>query len=99
MRPAPGYADYRTPIRGLYQASSATHGGGGVCGIPGYNAFRQIDKDRARTASAPRRDEHAMTEQNRSFPFYFASWYKKSPYFDQAPSRPARPAGISTTTC
>ena len=22
-----------------------------------------------------------MTEQNRSFPFYFASWYKKSPYF------------------
>jgi phytoene dehydrogenase-like protein len=46
MRPAPGYADYRSPIRGLYQASSATHGGGGVCGIPGYNAFRQIDKDR-----------------------------------------------------
>jgi phytoene dehydrogenase-like protein len=25
MRPAPGYADYRTPIAGLYQASSATH--------------------------------------------------------------------------
>ena len=24
-----------------------------------------------------------MTEQNRSFPFYFASWYKKSPYFDK----------------
>ena len=35
MRPAPGYADYRTPIAGLYNASSATHGGGGVCGIPG----------------------------------------------------------------
>jgi phytoene dehydrogenase-like protein len=48
MRPAPGYADYRTPIRGLYQASSATHGGGGVCGIPGYNAFRQIRADRDR---------------------------------------------------
>jgi phytoene dehydrogenase-like protein len=46
MRPAPGYADYRSPIRGLYQASSATHGGGGVCGIPAYNAFRQIVKDR-----------------------------------------------------
>jgi phytoene dehydrogenase-like protein len=45
MRPAPGYADYRSPIRGLYQASSATHGGGGVCGIPGYNAVRQIMKD------------------------------------------------------
>ena len=46
MRPAPGYADYRSPIRGLYQASSATHGGGGVCGIPGYNAFKQIKADR-----------------------------------------------------
>jgi phytoene dehydrogenase-like protein len=48
MRPAPGYADYRTPIRGLYQASSATHAGGGVCGIPAYNAVRQIKRDRAR---------------------------------------------------
>ena len=35
MRPAPGYADYRTPIKGLYNGSSATHAGGGVCGIPG----------------------------------------------------------------
>ncbi len=34
LRPAAGYADYRTPIGGLYQCSSATHGGGGVCGIP-----------------------------------------------------------------
>ena len=24
-----------------------------------------------------------MAEQNRSFPFYFASWYKKSPYFQK----------------
>jgi phytoene dehydrogenase-like protein len=46
MRPAPGYADYRSPIKGLYQASSATHGGGGVCGIPGYQAARAILKDR-----------------------------------------------------
>jgi phytoene dehydrogenase-like protein len=46
MRPAPGYADYRTPIRGLYQASSATHGGGGVTGIPGLKAVEQILHDR-----------------------------------------------------
>ena len=46
MRPAPGYADYRTPIRGLYQCSSATHGGGGVSGIPAYNCVREIVKDR-----------------------------------------------------
>jgi phytoene dehydrogenase-like protein len=47
MRPAPGYADYRTPIRGLYHGSSATHAGGGVCGIPGWQAFRQAKKDRS----------------------------------------------------
>ncbi len=51
MRPAPGYADYRTPIRGLYNASSATHAGGGVCGIPGYQAARAAlaDKKSVRT--------------------------------------------------
>ena len=46
MRPAPGYADYRTPIKGLYQCSSATHAGGGVCGIPAYNMVREIKRDR-----------------------------------------------------
>jgi phytoene dehydrogenase-like protein len=45
-RPAAGYADLRTPIRGLYQAGSATHGGGGVTGIPGRNVVRQIATDR-----------------------------------------------------
>ena len=48
MRPAPGYADFRTPIAGLYQASSATHGGGGVTGIPGMNAAAQVWRDRRR---------------------------------------------------
>jgi phytoene dehydrogenase-like protein len=47
MRPAVGYADYRTPIRGLYHGSSATHAGGGVCGIPGWQAFRQAKRDRS----------------------------------------------------
>jgi phytoene dehydrogenase-like protein len=44
-RPAAGYADLRTPIRGLYQAGSATHGGGGVTGIPGRNVVRQVLAD------------------------------------------------------
>jgi len=48
QRPAPGYADYRSPVAGLYQASSATHGGGGVCGIPGHHAVRAILADRRR---------------------------------------------------
>ncbi len=47
-RPAAGYADLRTPIRGLYQAGSATHGGGGVTGIPGRNVVRQVMRDRRR---------------------------------------------------
>jgi phytoene dehydrogenase-like protein len=46
MRPAPGYADYRTPIAGLYNASSATHGGGGVCGIPGWQAAKAAMSDK-----------------------------------------------------
>jgi phytoene dehydrogenase-like protein len=49
-RPAAGYADLRTPIRGLYQAGSATHGGGGVTGIPGHNVVGQILRDRRRAA-------------------------------------------------
>src|SRR4051794_29827608 len=52
MRPAPGYADYRTPVAGLYNASSATHAGGGVCGIPGWQAARAALSDRKR-ASRP----------------------------------------------
>ncbi|MGN6792720.1 MAG: phytoene desaturase family protein, partial [Streptosporangiaceae bacterium] len=52
MRPAPGYADYRTPIRGLYYGSSATHAGGGVCGIPGWQAARAALADRKVTKSA-----------------------------------------------
>ena len=46
MRPSPGFADYRTPIRGLYHGSSATHAGGGVNGIPGWQAFRTARADR-----------------------------------------------------
>lgn len=48
LRPAPGYADFRTPVAGLYQAGSATHGGGGVTGIPGRNAVRALLRDRRR---------------------------------------------------
>jgi phytoene dehydrogenase-like protein len=46
FRPAAGYADYRTPIRGLYMCGAATHPGGGVMGACGLNAAREILKDR-----------------------------------------------------
>ncbi|HEY6102068.1 MAG TPA: NAD(P)/FAD-dependent oxidoreductase [bacterium] len=45
MRPLPGWAQYRTPLRGLYLCGSGTHPGGGVMGAPGYNAAREILRD------------------------------------------------------
>ena len=42
MRPAPKYADYRSPIHGLYQCGASTHPGGAVSCIPGHNAAREI---------------------------------------------------------
>ncbi|WP_346839509.1 NAD(P)/FAD-dependent oxidoreductase [Microbulbifer sp. SAOS-129_SWC] len=45
-RPLMGHADYRTPISGLYICGSGTHPGGGVTGVPGHNAAREILRDR-----------------------------------------------------
>jgi len=45
LRPVPGYANYRSPIKGLYQCGSATHPGGGVMGASGYNAAREVLRD------------------------------------------------------
>src|SRR5437016_2516447 len=45
LRPAPGWAQYRTPIRNLYMCGSATHPGGGVMGAPGRNAAIRILKE------------------------------------------------------
>jgi phytoene dehydrogenase-like protein len=45
MRPVPGWAKYRSPIKGLYLCGSGTHPGGGVMGAPGHNAAREVLKD------------------------------------------------------
>ena len=42
FRPVPGYARYRTPLKGLYLCGAAAHPGGGVMGTPGFNAAREI---------------------------------------------------------
>jgi phytoene dehydrogenase-like protein len=42
MRPAPGWARYRTPIDGLFLCGSGGHPGGGVMGAPGYNCAREM---------------------------------------------------------
>jgi phytoene dehydrogenase-like protein len=48
MRPVPGYADYRTPVRDLYLCGAGTHPGGGVLGACGRNAAREVLRDHAR---------------------------------------------------
>ncbi len=45
LRPVPGWAQYRTPIRNLYMCGSATHPGGGIMGAPGLNAAKKILSD------------------------------------------------------
>ena len=45
LRPAPGWAQYRTPIRNLYMCGSATHPGGGIMGAPGRNAAMRMLKE------------------------------------------------------
>jgi phytoene dehydrogenase-like protein len=45
LRPAPGYARFRTPIQNLYMCGSATHPGGGIMGAPGRLAALEILKD------------------------------------------------------
>lgn len=45
FRPAAGYSNYRTPIRGLYLCGAAAHPGGGVMGACGLNAAREIMRD------------------------------------------------------
>jgi phytoene dehydrogenase-like protein len=45
LRPVPGYARFRTPIRNLYMCGSATHPGGGIMGAPGRLAALEILKD------------------------------------------------------
>jgi phytoene dehydrogenase-like protein len=42
MRPAAGWADFTTPIRGYFQAGSGTHPGGGVTGASGRLAAMKI---------------------------------------------------------
>jgi phytoene dehydrogenase-like protein len=44
-RPMIGHSDYRGPIPGLYMCGAGTHPGGGVTGLPGRNAAREIVRD------------------------------------------------------
>jgi phytoene dehydrogenase-like protein len=44
FRPVPGFAGYRTPVKGLFLCGAAAHPGGGVMGASGWNAAREMLK-------------------------------------------------------
>jgi phytoene dehydrogenase-like protein len=44
-RPVLGYASYRMPVRGVFLCGSGAHPGGGVTGVPGHNAAREVLRD------------------------------------------------------
>ena len=50
MRPVPGWAGYRAPVRGLYLCGAGAHPGGGVTGAPGHNAAQVVMGDFKRRA-------------------------------------------------
>ncbi|MEM8659329.1 MAG: NAD(P)/FAD-dependent oxidoreductase [Pseudomonadota bacterium] len=52
-RPVPGYAQYQTPIEGLYIVGSSTHPGGGVMAAPGANAAREILRHLGKAKTMP----------------------------------------------
>ncbi len=45
LRPHAGYANYRSPLNGLYLCGAGAHPGGGVSGAPGHNAAQEIIRD------------------------------------------------------
>jgi len=47
VRPVPGAAQYRTPMEGLFLCGAGCHPGGGVMGIAGRNAAREVLKQDA----------------------------------------------------
>ncbi len=50
-RPLLGWANYRSPVDGLYLCGSGAHPGGGVTGAPGHNCAREILRDLKRSAA------------------------------------------------
>jgi phytoene dehydrogenase-like protein len=51
FRPLIGWAQYRTPIKGLYLCGAGTHPAGGITGAPGFNASREIIRDLKRKST------------------------------------------------
>lgn len=61
LRPAPGWAEHRTPIEGLYQTGATTHPGGSVSAGPGRNAAIVMLSDLGSDISAAIATDHQST--------------------------------------
>jgi phytoene dehydrogenase-like protein len=48
MRPVPGWSRYHTPIENFYLCGSGTHPGGGITGLSGYFAAKEMLKSWSR---------------------------------------------------
>ncbi len=53
MRPVLGWAQYRTPIEGLFLCGAGTHPGGGITAAPGHNAAQEIIRSLKRKRATP----------------------------------------------
>jgi phytoene dehydrogenase-like protein len=53
-RPVLGHGNYRGPLKGLYMCGAGTHPGGGVTGVPGHNAAREVLRDARRLRFFPK---------------------------------------------
>jgi phytoene dehydrogenase-like protein len=87
LRPVPGYAQFRTPIKNLYMCGSATHPGGGIMGAPGRLAALEILKD----VKTPPRAKPARVGVTENAPPPAKPAGVGSP--EHAPP-PAKPAGV-----
>ncbi len=61
LRPAPGWAEHRTPLPGLYQTGATTHPGGSVSAGPGRNAARVMLDDLGLSLDAAIAADHPST--------------------------------------
>jgi beta-carotene ketolase (CrtO type) len=74
FRPVPGLAEYETPVGGLYLTGSGTHPGGGVTGVPGYNAAHVILQRADRTGRRQRAGVERTVRQLRQAASMYRAW-------------------------
>jgi phytoene dehydrogenase-like protein len=68
VRPVPGAGQYRTPVPGLFLCGAGSHPGGGVMGVAGRNAARQVLTSTTRASHGRDREATPSTDAERATP-------------------------------